>query len=189
MMAVFGNDTSIGGTNPFGTDWVILIKASPDSSGIINSASFYGYTDSGATRNFRGVIYSYDSSSSGTLLAYTDDVAYTNTSASKLTASFSGDNIIEVSSGTNYWIGIHGDGGGVGNLSYVRATTTYTPSEDIYFGSSGISTTFSNPPVASFTGGVSGGGTYAYVTASISYTIPPTIQGISTIQGINSITL
>lgn len=181
-MSTFGN-TSTGGFNTVSSVWMYLIKASPSTSGTLTSASFRAAVASAGTRNYRGVIYSYDSSTTGTLIAVTADGSYSSTTTQLLSSSFSG--TYTVDAGTNYWIGIMGDGDAT-TFGYISSTTTYTPAESIQSYSGGLPAFASGAP--STFSGFAAGGTYQYVSAYLTYTPSPTTTGVSSTTGVGSIT-
>lgn len=179
MALTFGNTSIVGGV-AVAAGWWQFVQASPASSGSISSISATLRTDPG-TNKFRGVIYSYDSSTTGTLLAYTDEVSYSNTADLLLTANFSGANIIDVVAGTNYWLGVIGSASAV--QAYFRASATYA----LNYIAPSSAVTYGIPP--STISGVTSGGSYPYLSAYATYTPAPTLTGIQSITGLQSITL
>jgi hypothetical protein len=180
-MATFGNSAVAGATTEV-IDFMLLVQGSPVSNGTLASFSTSIRLGSAGMQSFRGALYSYDSSTSGTLLAVSQDISFSNTSTTVLTANFVGANAIGVSAGTNYWIALQGAATSSVSVN-PSATPTYAGGGYI----SEISTSFSAGAPTTFTGS-SRGGTYPYVTAYITYNLPTTLTGVSSITGLQSIT-
>lgn len=106
-MATFGNTGDNSSFNTVTGDRIFLAAAHVSVGGTIRSLSARMWLASASTQSMRGVLYSDVSGAPGTLLATTDDVAFTNTSESEVTANFTGLNQINVVAGTDYWLGIH----------------------------------------------------------------------------------
>lgn len=106
-MATFGDTSLEASTSTSSSSSKISASASPASSGTVVSMSFYlamGGTTPSAT--VRGVIYSNSAGLPSALLAQTDSQVVTSTSQTQYTLNFSGANLISVTGGTTYFVGI-----------------------------------------------------------------------------------
>ncbi len=124
-MATFGS-TSNGGSSSTITDgigdnkWVS--SATPASSGTVVSMTHRAHVTAGSAA-VRGIIYSDVAGVPTTLLAVTDDGSVVATSETALTLNFSGANLISITSGTPYWIGLHWQDPAGGDLVLSRDAT------------------------------------------------------------------
>lgn len=109
-MATFGKTSDGASSSSSSTDNKIVSPATPASTGTVQTLTARMWLSSAGTANVRGVIYSDVAgalTAASTLLAVTDDTSFTNTTEAEVTMTFSGANLITVTSGTQYWIGFH----------------------------------------------------------------------------------
>src|SRR3990167_6995396 len=106
-MATFGKTTD-GSSMITGIGAAKFVStASPSSSGIATKLTARLDLSAAGSVPAKGVIYSDNAGSPDALLATSDEVTVTNTTEQAIDLPFSGANQLTVSSGTNYWIGIH----------------------------------------------------------------------------------
>lgn len=123
-MATFGYTTAYSSSSSSSVDRRSASPATPSSSGTVSSLTFRARLSAAGTAYAKGVIYSDNSGSPGTLLAVTDEISFTNTTQDWQTANFSGANAISIASGTQYWIGFHQQDPGTPNIVRVQSTGT-----------------------------------------------------------------
>lgn len=152
-MANFGNETDgASSTTILDADgdnkWVS--SASPASSGTVVSMTHRLHVTAGSV-NVRGIIYSDNAGAPGTLLAVTDDGNVTGTAEAAVTLNFSGANIISITSGTTYWIGLHWQSPSGGDMVLSRSATANlrrtSDGSDTFTG--GTATDFAGPSTLS----------------------------------------
>ena len=96
----------------------------PSSAGTVQSLTMRVYLDAAGSAGVRGVIFADAAGAPGALLAVTDDGTVNWTTETSYTLNFTGANLITLTSGTPYWIGIHHDDPGTPNVVVSRGTTT-----------------------------------------------------------------
>ena len=123
-MATFGYTAAYSNSSSSTADRRAASPATPSSNGIVTSLTFRARLSAIGTGTAKGVIYSDSSGSPGSLLAVTDEVIFTNTTPEWITANFTGQNQINISSGTQYWIGFHQQDPGTINIVRVQSIGT-----------------------------------------------------------------
>jgi hypothetical protein len=103
-MATFGKTTNGANEVAASSDAVVTSVATPSSNGTVSTMHVRCRVASGVGSQMRGVIYD---TTSGALLAQTDEVTITNTVEAENVLTFSGANIISILNGTSYRIGVH----------------------------------------------------------------------------------
>lgn len=122
-MTVLGLNTAGSTTNTSSGNKCVVSPFTPSTSGTVVSGGVYSAID-GGTGNMTVVVYADSSGLPGALLATSDAFAVTNTTLAFNTTTFSGANQINVSSGTQYWIGASWAKPGTQTFTYGRNNTT-----------------------------------------------------------------
>lgn len=88
-------------------------KATPSVNGTLTKITarvwYQSFGGAATSMNAKAVIYSDNAGEPNALLAVSDEVTVNNSSEQEIDFPFSGENQIEVISGTDYWIGCHND--------------------------------------------------------------------------------
>jgi hypothetical protein len=125
-MPTFGQTGDQGNSTSSTADGKVVSAATPGSSGTAETLTCRLWLSSAGSCNVRGVIYSDDAgalTSASTLLAVTDDTSFTNTSEAEVTMTFTGANRIALTSGQQYWIGVHLEDPGTPSWNFSRGAT------------------------------------------------------------------
>lgn len=137
-MATFGKLTDGASSSSSSVDKKVVSTATPSSSGTVVDMRTRLWVSSGST-TVRGVIYSDSAGSPSALLAVTDDLVISNTSEAENTLTFSGANLISITNGTPYWIGVHWADPGAPTITFSRDNTASLRTEndtDVFAGGS-----------------------------------------------------
>lgn len=125
-MATFGKLTDGASSSSSSADGKIVSPATPASTGTVTGGTCRMWLSSAGTCNVRMVIYSDVAgalTSASTLLAVSDDTSFTNTTEADVNFTFSGANQITVTSGQQYWIGVHAQDPGTPSWNISRDAT------------------------------------------------------------------
>src|SRR6266567_4063479 len=137
-MASLGNTTNNGSTLARTANILVVSSASAQYNGTVVSLSVRIWAPDGGSSNtpaFEGVIYSDNAGTPNTLLAITPEAVFTNTTEQVVTANFTGVNLISLTAGTTYWVGVLVHAGAspqdatisrAGTANGAKFTTTFT---------------------------------------------------------------
>lgn len=122
-MATFGKTTNGGSTSNSSANRVWVSKHSPGTSGVIQTGHARCFLSAAGSTNLKACVYADSSGEPGALLAESDVLVLTSTTEAERVFTFSGENIIEVVGGTDYWIGYGWNDPGSPSVSVSRDGT------------------------------------------------------------------
>lgn len=144
-MPTFGK-TSDGTVNSASSVPKLFVStASPASSGVVVDGRARVWMSSAGTVATKFVIYADSAGSPAALLAESDIVSLSTTSESEITFPFSGANLISITNGTSYWIGVAWDEPGTPSVTFSRDNTASQRQEQVISAWPTIPTPFGTP--------------------------------------------
>jgi len=121
-MATFGQTGDQAGSSASSADKTSVSQASPSESGTVYAGRMRLWMTSGST-TARMVIYSYSSGAPGTKLASSDPLTVSNTTEQEIEFTFSGADMIGVTAGVEYFIGVTWQDPGTPSINISRDST------------------------------------------------------------------
>jgi hypothetical protein len=134
-MATFGKTTDGASNSASSADRFWLSQATPSTSGtVVTGHTRADMSTAGGSTEMRFVIYSDSGGEPGSLLATSAEVINTADPGSPIWHSFtfSGGNIIDVTAGTPYWLGMGWDDPGTPTIRWYRNATAGLRRERIF---------------------------------------------------------
>lgn len=156
-MPTFGKTDSGASSSASSTDKLAMSTATPASTGVVQNGSVRLWLSTSGSTSVKFVIYADSSGSPGALLAQSDVVTLTTTTAdTQIDFPFSGGQQITVVSGTPYWFGPFWQDPGTPSVTFGRDSAASGRLE--------FTTPWPDPPDPAGTGTVLSGPLAAFVT-------------------------